>query len=195
MSKKTAAALLSILLFLSLALPLQAKVILRLGTLVPQGSAWDKILRRMGSEWKEASGGDVTLLPGVYILDGRGLQVGGNANFTAEGVLLYIPPGDAYVDLAGTGSVRLSSMDSGTWEGITIFQSRSNTNESRIIGTSEMDVDGLLYFPVAHTELGGTGGQLGNQIIAWTIHVFGTGISVNWDGGFPGSGDIVYLVY
>ncbi len=61
MSKKTAAALLSILLFLSLALPLQAKVILRLGTLVPQGSAWDKILRRMGSEWKEASGGDVTL--------------------------------------------------------------------------------------------------------------------------------------
>ncbi len=61
MNKKTAAALLSILLFLSLALPLQAKVILRLGTLVPQGSAWDKILRRMGSEWKEASGGDVTL--------------------------------------------------------------------------------------------------------------------------------------
>ena len=61
MNKKTAAALLSVVLFLSLALPLQAKVILRLGTLVPQGSAWHKILRRMGSEWKDASGGDVIL--------------------------------------------------------------------------------------------------------------------------------------
>ena len=61
MNKKTAAALLSVVLFLSLALPLQAKVILRLGTLVPQGSAWHKILRRMGSEWKDASGGDIIL--------------------------------------------------------------------------------------------------------------------------------------
>lgn len=45
----------------SLTLPLQAKAVLRLGTLVPQGSAWDKILRRMGSEWRKASNGDVIL--------------------------------------------------------------------------------------------------------------------------------------
>ncbi len=61
MTKRTFVALLSMLLLLSLTLPLQAKVILRLGTLVPQGSAWDKILRRMGSELKKASGGDVIL--------------------------------------------------------------------------------------------------------------------------------------
>lgn len=61
MNRKTAVVTLSILLVVSLVLPLQAKVVLRLGTLVPQGSAWDKILRRMGSEWRKASGGDVIL--------------------------------------------------------------------------------------------------------------------------------------
>lgn len=59
--KKAFVALLSMLLLLSLTFPVQAKVILRLGTLVPQGSAWDKILRRMGSEWKRGSDGDVIL--------------------------------------------------------------------------------------------------------------------------------------
>jgi len=34
----------------------------------------------------DLTGGDVTLLPGIYVLDGAGLQVGGNANFIAEGV-------------------------------------------------------------------------------------------------------------
>jgi TRAP-type C4-dicarboxylate transport system substrate-binding protein len=60
-NKKPAVAAVSIVLLLSLTLPLQAKVILRLGTLVPKGSAWDNILRRMASDWRKESDGDVVL--------------------------------------------------------------------------------------------------------------------------------------
>ena len=57
-----------------------------------------------------------------------------------------------------------------------------------------MDRDGLFYFPCAHMEIGGTGADLGSQIIAYTIHVFGNGLSLSWDGGFPSGGAFVYLV-
>jgi TRAP-type C4-dicarboxylate transport system substrate-binding protein len=60
-NKKTAVAAVSMVILLSLTLPLQAKVILRLGTLVPKGSAWDNILRRMASDWRKESDGDVIL--------------------------------------------------------------------------------------------------------------------------------------
>jgi len=38
-----------------------AQVVLKLGTLAPQGSAWHEILREMGREWEQASGGAVKL--------------------------------------------------------------------------------------------------------------------------------------
>jgi TRAP-type C4-dicarboxylate transport system substrate-binding protein len=36
-------------------------VVLKLGTLAPQGSAWHEILKEMGQRWSQASGGAVTL--------------------------------------------------------------------------------------------------------------------------------------
>jgi TRAP-type C4-dicarboxylate transport system substrate-binding protein len=38
-----------------------APVVLKLGTLAPQGSAWHEILKEMGREWEEASGATVKL--------------------------------------------------------------------------------------------------------------------------------------
>jgi TRAP-type C4-dicarboxylate transport system substrate-binding protein len=46
---------------LALAPPAQAQVVLKLGTLAPQGSAWHEILREMGREWEQAAGGTVKL--------------------------------------------------------------------------------------------------------------------------------------
>ena len=57
-----------------------------------------------------------------------------------------------------------------------------------------MDLDGTLYLPSAHLRIGGTGADLGSQIVAYTLHVFGTGLSLNWDGSFPYSGSTVFLV-
>ncbi|MFQ5792624.1 MAG: TRAP transporter substrate-binding protein DctP, partial [Acidobacteriota bacterium] len=45
----------------SLGVPTEAKVLIRLGTLVPDGSSWHRTLRRMGVEWRKSTGGQVNL--------------------------------------------------------------------------------------------------------------------------------------
>lgn len=51
-----------LLLTLGLASPgVEAATVIKLATLVPDGSVWDKALKQMGSEWKERSDGRVTL--------------------------------------------------------------------------------------------------------------------------------------
>ena len=150
----------------------------------------------------DLTGGNVTLLPGIYIVDGAGLHVGGNTNLIAEGVMVYIPPGTGDVKISGNGVVRISPPDPeledfpgvDVYDGISIFQSRTNNNEATTMGTSAMDLDGTFYFPAAHVEIGGTGADLGGQGIAYTIHVFGRGFSLSWDGNFPSYGSTVFLV-
>jgi len=46
---------------LSGAVPAEARVVLRLGTMAPKGSSWELILRRMGAEWSEATDGELRL--------------------------------------------------------------------------------------------------------------------------------------
>lgn len=148
------------------------------------------------------TGGDITLEPGIYILDGTGLNISGNTNFTAEGVMFYIT-GTGYVDLTGSGNIRITPPDpdehsfegAGTYEYISIFQARDNTNEARIIGTSLMDLSGTLYFSGNDVALGGTGDGFGNQLIADTIEIAGTGdITIMYEGSFPAPGNEVFIV-
>lgn len=149
-----------------------------------------------------ANGGTITLDPGIYILDGAGLSISGNTTFIAEGVMFFIT-GTGFVDLRGTGIIRITPPDPDlysypgvdTYEGISIFQARDNTNESTIIGTSLMELVGTLYFPAARLNLGGTGEGFGNQLIANTINIFGTGeITINYDGRNPAPGGDIFLV-
>jgi hypothetical protein len=148
-------------------------------------------------------GGDVTLLPGIYVLDGPGVNIGADTTFLAEGVMLFIPPGTGFIDISGTSSVRVTPPDplensypeAATYEFVSIFQSRQNSNPSRIIGTGMLDLNGTLYFPSADLEIGGTGDGFGNQLIAHTLWIHGTAdITINYDGHFPAPGDEVFLV-
>ncbi|MHC4754790.1 MAG: pilus assembly protein TadG-related protein [Planctomycetota bacterium] len=164
------------------------------------------------------TGGNVLLQPGIYVLDGSstgsksGLVIGGNANFCARGVMFYVT-GDGVVDIAGSGSINITELDPNTtefcdpafdypegfdigdYEGMAIFQARDNYNDARILGTSLMDLEGTLYFPKNHLELGGTGDGFGNQLIADTIWVHGTGdITINYDGRNKAPGSKSYLV-
>lgn len=70
-----------------------------------------------------------------------------------------------------------------TYEDMSFFQDRENDEDARIIGTSGLDISGTLYFPSADVELGGDGSSAGNQLIAGSVYVHGTGTwSVNYDG-------------
>jgi len=106
------------------------------------------------------------------------------------------------VNINGSGVVQISPPDPNlddfpgvdVYDGISIFQSRTNNNEAKIIGTSAMNLDGTFYFSAAHVDMGGTSADMGSQVIAYTLHVFGTGFSLSWDGNFPSFGSTVFLV-
>ena len=90
-------------------------------------------------------------------------------------------------------------------EGISIFQDRTTPHitesdiakyEARIIGTSNFDLQGTLYFPQTPVQLGGGGYQAGSQLIAWSVRVHGSTaeITINYDGRNRVRGYWSYLV-
>ena len=114
------------------------------------------------------------------------------------------------VDINGTGNLHVTPPDPDdprpgfdfpeaiTYEGVSIFHARDNTAkkaESRILGTSLLDLQGTLYFPSTNLTVEGTGDGFGNQLIADTIDIRGTGeITINYNGNFPAPGNKVFLV-
>jgi hypothetical protein len=135
--------------------------------------------------------------------DGQsGLIIKGNANLYGEFVTLYITGAHngydnvqyAVLDVGGNGYVEISPPgnfflgDDGLPQidgqpGISIWQDFNNTNEARIIGTGDFNLEGTLYFPNNHTEIGGTRFQAGNQLLAGSLDLHGTGVlSVAYDG-------------
>ena len=74
---------------LSIALPSEAKVTIRLGTVAPKGSSWELILRRMGADWGKATGGEVRLriYPGGTVGDeGEMIRKMRNGQLQAAGI-------------------------------------------------------------------------------------------------------------
>jgi hypothetical protein len=150
------------------------------------------------------TGDHLIIEPGLYYLDGEGFNISGGSSIAADGVTFFVHRGP--VDITGTGTIVIKPPDvdvhtfpeAVTYEGITFFHGRDNTakkSESRIIGTSLMDIEGTLYFPSTLLEVGGTGDGFGNQLIADRIWVHGTGdITLEYDGRFPAPGNKVFLV-
>lgn len=54
-------AMLTLAVSLGVSGPVEARTTLKMATLVPDGSVWDKILEDMGAEWQEATDGEVSL--------------------------------------------------------------------------------------------------------------------------------------
>ncbi len=96
-------------------------------------------------------------------------------------------------------------MTEGLYAGLIMAQHPDDLNSAYITGNSESLIEGTLYFP-QHVEdqthrtdfalqLGGTGLGTGNQIIADSVYVFGTGDKIiNYDGRNPSPITTAYLV-
>lgn len=50
-----------LLILVALAPVAEARMVVKMATLVPEGSVWDKILKEMGAEWQETTDGEVSL--------------------------------------------------------------------------------------------------------------------------------------
>jgi hypothetical protein len=162
----------------------------------------------------------LVLQPGIYALGGTrnvfdpctggfidkggdtGLCINGGT-LVAEGVMFYITESlvgkYGVVDIHGGThvSVTITEYDSGgsVYDGMAIFQDRSNTEESYVTGSTEINLEGTLYFKNANFRVGGDGIQAGTQLIAGTVEVDGGSyVIINYDGRNFAPGFYSFLV-
>jgi Flp pilus assembly protein TadG len=108
-----------------------------------------------------------TFQPGVYYLNGA-FRTNGNMSIVyngsvdpvatdgvSDGVLIYMNMGELAWN--GNGVTSLPPPQTGPWQGITIFQSRTNTSDMQINGTALGVSLGSIYAKVAHVDFLGTG--------------------------------------
>jgi hypothetical protein len=110
--------------------------------------------------------GEVVFEPGLYVLDGVGLDVQSNAVVTnnenaSGGVTFYLTgSGSKYADVSiSSGSdVTLTPVTSGALPNVLVFQNRNAKNgQSKFTGQAQMHLTGIIYLPNSEVEF--TGGS------------------------------------
>jgi hypothetical protein len=129
------------------------------------------------------SGGSYTMNPGVYILDGGGLNLSGSGSISGNGVFIYntnstSPSSCSPVSITGQGNINLSAPTSGTYRGVVLAQDRSCPTAALIAGNGNINIDGGVYFYDATLNLSGNGYQSGGLqvlIVANMVSMAGNG--------------------
>jgi hypothetical protein len=135
----------------------------------------------------------VTMMPGVYILDGGGLQISGASTVVGIGVMIYNTAGSypaGPITVNSLGKVALVPPLSGTYQGIGIFQDRSLVNGLSLTGFGLAAIVGTVYAPNAPVTLSGLAAvgidTLGGAYICSTMQISGVGsININLGNNYP----------
>ncbi|HEV2551364.1 MAG TPA: Tad domain-containing protein [Stellaceae bacterium] len=89
-----------------------------------------------------ATGGTITLNPGVYVFDGGNFQASGNANIVGSGVTIFLTgSGSNYsqMQVTGNATMTISPPTTGDTAGISIFQDRNAPSSSSGVSTGTTD--------------------------------------------------------
>jgi hypothetical protein len=120
--------------------------------------------------------GDITLEPGVYILRGGQIKLGGNGRLVGHGVTIFLMDGAEFQSNANE-VVQLSPSDHEPYAGITIYQERGNTSPLSLNGGSGSELSGFIYAPSAHIFYAGNASMSGAgdciRIVGKTIELTG----------------------
>jgi hypothetical protein len=141
----------------------------------------------------------VTMLPGVYYMQGGGFSYTSSGNLTANGVMLLnapLGPTDQ-INIIGTGAVTMSPMTSGLLQGFTIFQDPFSVLQVNISGNGNMNITGTIYAPHGKLRIQGSGATnvIGSQYVCYSLVMWGTGsISVRRDLGTLGRARMIGIV-
>jgi hypothetical protein len=120
------------------------------------------------------SGGTLTLNPGLYYLEGGISMSGGTIQSSGSGVTFYVESGS--FDMAA-GNITLNAPTSGTWQGILIFQSRTNSSGVSFSGGTQT-YSGAVYAPDSAFSFSG-GTYTNVTFVIKTISISGGTLSVN----------------
>jgi hypothetical protein len=122
-----------------------------------------------------AGNANVTLSPGIYYMQGGGFSVAGNASVAGAGVMIFNDNGGGSVNIAGNGSVTLSPLTSGLYQGLSVFQDRRSTAAVNLAGNGAMNLSGTVYAAAARMNVAGNGDSLGSQYVSYDLQVTGNG--------------------
>jgi hypothetical protein len=129
-----------------------------------------------GTYCNDTISGDVTLEPGIYILRGGSIKLGGNGRLVGKGVTIFLME-DASFDIGANQVVQLSPPSEGPYAGITIYQAKGNTSALNINGGAGSLVTGFVYSPSAHITYTGNSTTTGAgeclRIIGRTVEMNG----------------------
>jgi hypothetical protein len=130
------------------------------------------------------TGGNLTLAPGIYYMNGGGFSFSGTGSLTAQGVMIVnAPQSNAdVISITGTGTVNLTPMTTGLYQGISLWQTRTSTNTLTVSGGGGGSITGTFYAQHGTLKVSGGGGQsVGSQYISWDVTLGGNGnFSINW---------------
>lgn len=135
--------------------------------------------------------GDVTLSPGVYVVDGGSVRINASASLTGAGVTLFFT-NNATLDINGSATLNLSAPTSGPYKGMLLWGDNSNsTSVIKFNGNASSNLTGVIYFPSAETEfLGSFSGSNGCMRVAARRVKFSGSTSMNSSCEFAGIIDI-----
>ncbi len=102
----------------------------------------------------------VTMLPGVYIMQGGGFKVDGSATVVGLEVMIYNTTSGSYaagpISIRALGKVVLAAPLSGTYQGINFFQDRSLATPLSMTGVGLATITGVIYAAAAPVNLTGS---------------------------------------
>ncbi len=135
------------------------------------------------SQISDSGNGTLTMNSGLYIIEGGGFAISGNASVVGSGVTIfsagskYPATGGTYgsITLSGNGSYSLNPPTTGTYAGIVGFQSRDNAKAMTISGNAS-GMTGTIYAPAAQLAESGNA-QLNAAAIVDTMTISGNGVS------------------
>lgn len=110
----------------------------------------------------------VFLQPGLYILDGFGLDMAGQSSIFGQGVTLFIT-GTGTVNMTGGGSVNLSPSFGGVYDDVLLFVDRNFGGDVNMSGGGQFKTNGQIYAPASTVDIGGTASTDGNPKFGWLL--------------------------
>ena len=140
------------------------------------------------------NGGNIVFSPGLYIFDGNSgsmtadnLTIPGNSTITGDGVTFYFT-NDATIQMNGTPTINLTAPTSGTYQGILMWQDRSDTNVGpnpngpTLGGNSGAQYNGILYFPSDQLTFYGNNNSLSVGVVVSDSLALSGNPSVSFNG-------------
>lgn len=128
--------------------------------------------------------GDVTLSPGVYIIDGGSLTINSQADVFGDGVTFVLtgpnPSSIATLSINGGAGLDLTAPDAvqdPTWAGVLFYQDPSGLATHTVNGGADLQLEGIVYLPTGDISFSGGATQAADCLLLIADRVRFTGDS------------------